>query len=186
LAARSMLKSRRLPRLHGTNGDKDWFTGKTGRGTLVSGADDGRRARIKSIARIPCRKTPPETTQGRLEAARATTIDSTPPAVPPTFPDVTPQDYASANGFRISAQQTFGRPPRRQGVEARPQIGAAVPRIHPALPSARNSRARRFVSSLRRLLARGEVDRDFWWHGSGRRVAGRRGCQRADRRVHEW
>jgi hypothetical protein len=100
--------------------------------------------------------------------------------------ETTPQDYASANGFRISAQQTFGRPPRRQGVEARPQIGAAVPRIHPALPSARNSRARRFVSSLRRLLARGEVDRDFWWHGSGRRVAGRRGCQRADRRVHEW
>ena len=81
-----------------------------------------------------------------------------------------PQDYASANGFRISAQQTFGRPPRRQGVEARPQTGAPVPRTHPALPSARNSRARRLqepstVRAKRRRDRGGPANPNGAWRG---------------------
>ena len=77
LAVRSLLKSSGLPRLRTHVSVHGRFTGKTGRGTLVSGADDGGRARVNSIARIPGRITPPETTQRRLEAVRATAIDST-------------------------------------------------------------------------------------------------------------
>ena len=101
--ARSLLKSRRLPRLRTHVSVHGRFTGKTGRGTLVSGADDGRRAWVNSIARIPCRITPPETTQRRLEAVRATAIDSTLLAVPPTFPNVSSGAELGSSGAQLGS-----------------------------------------------------------------------------------